>query len=157
MAQKKNTAQLVRELVEPIIVELGYCIWDIDYSKIGTERHLEITIDSENGIDITDCEKVHRAIEPIIDDADPIEENYYLDVSSPGLERVIRTPEHYEKCLNETVELKFFAAIDGKKSLIGELIAFDSENDDVIIKDKRGEEHKITRKLISKANIYFEL
>ena len=157
MAQKKNTAERVRELIEPTVNELGYKVWDVDYSKIGTERHLEITIDSEKGIDINDCERVHRVIEVIIDEADPIEEMYYLDVSSPGLERVIRTKEHFERCIGETVELKLFAAINGKKSVIGELTAYDSETDSVKITEKNGTEIIIERKQISKANVYFEI
>lgn len=157
MAQKKNTAERVRELIEDTVVSLGYSIWDVDYSKIGTERHLEITIDSENGIDINDCERVHRAIEVIIDEADPIEEMYYLDVSSPGLERVIRTAYHYEKCVGQTVELKLFSALDGRKSIVGELISFDAEEDIAVIRDKNGNEYTVARKLISKANLYFEL
>ena len=157
MAQKKNTAEKVRELIEGAVNELGYSIWDVEYSKIGTERHLEITIDSEKGIDINNCERVHRVIEVIIDEADPIEEMYYLDVSSPGLERVIRTREHFEKCVGETVELKLFAAVDGKKSIIGELTAYDSESDSVRITEKNGSEISLERKQISKANVYFEI
>ncbi len=157
MAQKKNTAQLVKELIEPTVAELGYRIWDVDYSKIGTERHLEITIDSDNGINIEDCEKVHRAIEPLIDEADPIEEFYYLDVSSPGLERVLRTKEHFAACVGEIAEIKLFAALDGKKSMVGEIVSFDAEADSVVIREASGSEYTIGRKLISKANIYFEL
>ncbi len=156
MAQKKNTAEKVRELVEPAINELGYTVWDVDYSKIGTERHLEITIDSEKGIDISDCEKVHRIIEVIIDEADPIEEMYYLDVSSPGLERVIRTKEHFEKCVGETVELKLFAAVNGKKSIIAHLTAYEPESDTVTVTEKNGNVVTLERKQISKANVYFE-
>ena len=157
MAQKKNTAEKVRELIEATVAELGYEIWDVEYSKIGTERHLEITIDSENGIDLTDCEKVHRAIEVIIDEADPIEEMYYLDVSSPGLERSIRLPEHFEKCVGETVEFKLFSQFEGKKSVIGELMAYDRETDKATVREKNGNEYVIERKLISKANTYFEM
>ena len=157
MAQKKNTAEKVRELIEDTVVSLGYSIWDVDYSKMGTERHLEITIDSENGIDIEDCEKVHRAIEVIIDEADPIEEMYYLDVSSPGLERVIRTEYHYAKCVGETVELKLFSAIDGRKNVIGELLGYDADEDKVRVLDRSGSELTLERKMISKANVYFEL
>ncbi len=157
MAQKKNTAQLVRELVEPTVNELGYRIWDVEYGKIGTERHLEITIDSDDGIDIEDCEKVHRAIDPIIDEADPIEEFYHLDVSSPGIERAIRTEEHYEACIGETVSLKLFASLDGKKNIIGTLVSFDRESDSATVKERSGAEYTIGRKLISKANIYFEM
>ncbi len=157
MAQKKNTAEKVRELIEETVNGLGYKIWDVDYSKIGTEKHLEITIDSENGIDINDCEKVHRAIEVIIDEADPIDEAYYLDVSSPGLERVIRTREHFEKCVGETVEIKLFSQLDGKKSIIGHLDSYDAENDSIKITEKNGKEYSVERKLISKANVYFEI
>ena len=157
MAQKKNTAERVRDLIEGTVNALGSFIWDVDYSKIGTERHLEITIDHENGINIEDCEKVHRAIEVIIDEADPIEEMYYLDVSSPGLERVIRTPYHYEKCVGQTVELKLFSAVDGRKNIVGALEGYDPESDEITLKDKSGAEVKLERKLVSKANVYFEL
>lgn len=157
MAQKKNTAQIVREIVEPIITGLGYRIWDIEYSKIGVERHLEITIDSDNGIEITDCEKVHRAIEGAIDEADPIEDFYYLDVSSPGLERSIRTPEHYKACIGETVEIKLFSALEGKKSIVGELVGYDENVDELRIREKNGSEYTVSRKAVSKANIYFEI
>lgn len=157
MAQKKNTAETVRELIEPTVNELGYEIYDVEYSKIGTELHLEITIDSENGINIDDCEKVHRAIEPIIDEADPIDSFYYLDVSSPGLERVIRTEEHFVKCKGEMIEAKLFAAIDGKKSIIGTLEDYYVENDTVIITEKNGEKITVGRKQIAKANVYFEM
>ena len=157
MAQKKNTAEKVRQLVFGTINEMGYSIWDVEFLKIGTEKHLEITIDSENGIDISDCEKVHRAIEVIIDEADPIDEMYYLDVSSPGLERNIRTEEHYQKCIGQIIEIKLFSAIDGRKSIVGELISFDADTDSIVIKDKGGKEYTVERKLISKANVYFEM
>lgn len=157
MAQKKNTADTVRELIEPTVIALGYEIYDVEYSKIGTELHLEITIDGENGINIDDCEKVHRAIEPIIDEADPIDSFYYLDVSSPGLERVIRTAEHFVKCKGETVEAKFFAAVNGKKSIIGTLTEYDAVSDTVTFTEKNGETFAVSRKQIAKANVYFEM
>ena len=138
MAQKKNTAEKVRELVEGAIEQLGYSVWDVEYSKIGTERHLEITIDNENGIDINDCEKVHRVVEVIIDEADPIDEMYYLDISSPGLERNIRTAEHFVKCVGQTIEMKLFSALDGKKSIIGELVGYDTVSDKITVKEKSG-------------------
>ena len=70
---KKNIRETVREAILPTVTELGYDIWDVTYSKVGADYHLEITIDSENGINIEDCEKVHRAIDPILDEIDPIE------------------------------------------------------------------------------------
>lgn len=87
---KKSIKETVREGIEPTVSELGYRIWDITYNKIGADYHLEITIDSDEGIEISDCEKVHRAIDPILDEIDPIEGFYYLEVSSPGVERELQ-------------------------------------------------------------------
>ena len=150
---KKTVREVVREAIEPTVTELGYSIWDITYSKIGADYHLEITIDSENGINIDDCEKVHRAIDPIIDECDPIEDFYYLDVSSPGIERELRTEEHINLCVGERVEAKLFAAKDGKKSFVGELIGL--EDGKVII--DCGERVSIPRGDISKlTTLFFE-
>jgi len=116
---KKSIKDTVREAIEPTVLELGYSIWDITYSKIGADYHLEITIDNEEGINIDDCEKVHRAIDPILDECDPIETFYYLEVSSPGVERELRTQDHIERSVGMKVEAKLFAAKDGAKSVVG--------------------------------------
>jgi ribosome maturation factor RimP len=150
---KKTVRETVREAIEPTVTELGYSIWDITYSKIGADYHLEITIDSDAGINIEDCERVHRAIDPIIDECDPIEDFYYLDVSSPGIERELRTEEHINLSVGERVEAKLFAARDGKKSVIGELVGLEGGN--VII--DAGERVSIARADISKlTTLYFE-
>ena len=116
---KKGIKETVRELVTPIIEELGYEIWDVTYQKIGADYHLEITIDSEAGINIEDCEKVHRAIDPILDEHDPIEGFYYLDVSSPGIERELRTEAHIMSQIGVKAEAKLYAAKDGRRSIVG--------------------------------------
>ena len=121
---KKGIKETVREAIEPTVSELGYRIWDVTYSKIGADYHLEITIDSDSGINIEDCERVHRAIDPILDEIDPIEGFYYLDVSSPGIERELRTSEHIALSIGAKVEAKLFAPKDGKKSIVGELAAY---------------------------------
>jgi len=121
---KKSIKDTVREAIEPTVTSLGYEIWDVTYSKIGADYHLEITIDSENGIDINDCEKVHRAIDPILDECDPIEGFYYLEVSSPGIERELRTDAHILACIGMAVEAKLYTAKDGKKSFVGILESY---------------------------------
>ena len=121
---KKNIRETVKEAILPTVTELGYEIWEVTYSKVGADYHLEITIDSERGINIEDCEKVHRAIDPILDELDPIETFYYLDVSSPGVERELRTAEHISRSIGERVEAKLFAQKDGRKSIRGTLSAF---------------------------------
>ena len=121
---KKSIREIVREAIEPTVVELGYRIWDVTYSKVGADYHLEVTIDSDDGIGIEDCERVHRAIDPILDEVDPIEGFYYLDISSPGLERELRTEEHLRLSVGAVVEAKLFAAKDGAKSVVGKLSSF---------------------------------
>ena len=122
---KKSVKETVREAIAPTVAELGYRIWDVTFSKIGADYHLEITIDNDRGINIDDCEKVHRAIDPVLDEVDPIEGFYYLDVSSPGLERELRTEEHYRLSIGSAVEAKLFAAKDGTKSVVGKLTAYE--------------------------------
>ena len=151
---KKSIKETVREAIEPTVTELGYSIWDITYSKIGADYHLEITIDNDEGINIEDCEKVHRAIDPILDECDPIETFYYLEVSSPGVERELRTDEHIEKCIGMKVEAKLFVARDGAKSIVGILAAF---SDGRVTIDREGESIEIPKSEISKlTTVYFE-
>ena len=123
---KKGIKETVREAIEPTVNNLGYRIWDVTYQKVGADYHLEITIDSDNGINIDDCEKVHRAIDPILDEADPVEGFYYLEVSSPGIERELRTDEHILLSLGEKVEVKLFAAREGKRSFTAKLISYEN-------------------------------
>lgn len=151
----KNTAETVRELLEPQVNGLGYQIWDVEYVKEGAEYHLRVTIDSPEGINIDDCEKVHRFIDPILDEADPIEASYILEVSSPGIERELRLPRHFEACIGETVTLKLFAPVDGQKKLVGKLLAYDPDNGSITV--ECGEKTiALPRASVSKANIYYE-
>lgn len=152
---QKNTAAYVEELIAPAVNALGYDIWDVEYVKEGASWYLRITIDSENGIDMDDCEKVHQTIDPIIDEADPIDDFYYLEVSSPGIERNIRTREHYECCVGEVVQLKLFTAINKRKELVGELVAISEDGNEITVLSD-GEEIKLQRSMVSKANIYFD-
>ena len=120
----KGVVGIVTKIAEPLVESLGYFLWDVEYVKEGADMYLRITIDSEEGITIEDCEKVHRAIDPLLDEADPIEEAYHLEISSPGIERELRTDEHISLSVGCRVEAKLFAPKDGAKSIIGELVGF---------------------------------
>ena len=123
--KKQNIAAVVRGLIEPTVCALGYRIWDVEYSKSGADWHLCVTIDSDAGITIDDCEGVHRAIDPLLDEADPIPNFYYLEVSSPGIERELRTEEHIRRSLGEFCEARLFTATpDGRKVLSGTLVGY---------------------------------
>ena len=121
----KNIASTVRELVTPIAEEMGYFIWDVEFVKEGADKYLRITLDNEEGININDCESFHRAIDPVLDEADPISESYILEVSSPGVERELRTDEHIEASIGEKVEIKLFAPKNGIRSIVGILSSFE--------------------------------
>lgn len=145
----KNIVTTVREALEGTINELGYRLWDLEYVKEASEWYLRFTIDNDEGITIDDCEKVHRAIDPMLDDLDPIEDSYHLEVSSPGIERTIRTDEHLQFCLGEQVEAKLFSPFDGSKVYNGSLDSFTA--DVVVIGGK-----EIPRDKISKMNTVYD-
>ncbi|MBE6640562.1 MAG: ribosome maturation factor RimP [Ruminococcaceae bacterium] len=151
--RKGSIADRVAALVSPVAEELGLYIWDVEFAKRGPDYYLTVTIDSDEGIDIEDCEKMHRAIDPVLDEADPIEKAYMLEVSSPGIERDLKKDEHFEWALEETVELKLFAAVNGTKTVKGRLAAFDSAS--VTVAQASGDT-VIERKNISKAKTVFD-
>lgn len=151
--QKKNIAGVVRDLLQPVADEFGYMLWDVEYVKEGAEMVLRITIDKEEGIDIDDCEKMHRAIDPLLDEADPIEVSYRLEVSSPGVERTISRPEHFECCMGEKVEAKLYAPINGAKKITGILAAADEKT---FTLDIEGEEVTLEKSACAKLATVFE-
>ena len=121
---KKNIATTVKELISDTVLSLGCVVWDVEYQKIGADWNLTVTIDNNDGITIEDCEAVHRAIDPLLDEADPIEGAYRLNVSSPGIERELKNDFHIESCIGDKVEVRLFAPLDGKKSYTGILTAY---------------------------------
>lgn len=152
---KKNIASRVTELIGGTVADLGYTLWDVEFVKEGAEWFLRVTLDSEEGISIDDCEKVHRAIDPILDEADPIETSYRLEVCSPGLERDLKTPAHYEFCKGWDVTLKLFTSLDGRKTVNGVLEGYDAEKDEFTV-NENGEEVTIPKKAVSKIKTVFD-
>ena len=128
----------VTKIAEPLAEELGYFLWDLEYVKEGADMYLRITIDSEEGINIEDCEKMHRAIDPLLDEADPIEDAYHLEISSPGIERDLKNDMHIEACEGWNVEVRLYAPVDGAKSYLGELKGLD-EDGKIVIETAQGE------------------
>lgn len=130
--QTKELVRRVEEMALPLCQEVGVVLWDVSFEKEGGQYMLTVTIDREGGVDIDHCEKLSRALDPMLDakefDSLP---PYTLCVSSAGLERRLKKPEHFAKYLGETVEVKFYKPIDGAKVVEGVLIAYD--NGDVTI------------------------
>ena len=154
MAGNKNIAATVREGITPTADALGYTLWDVEFLKEGARRILRVTIDNEEGITIEDCEKMHRAIDPILDEIDPIEDAYDLEVSSPGIERDLRTSAHIDACIGERVEARFFAPFEGIKQIEGVLVG--REGEEIVCIEVNGEEKKFPRNAISKLQTLFD-
>ena len=150
---KKNIAGTVWDLIEPIADELGYKIWNVEYVREGADMYLRVTIDSEEGIDIDDCERMTRAIDPILDEADPIEDSYFLEVSSPGVERVLVTDEHFALMAGEEVEVKLYRAINGAKSIRGVLVG---RGDGVVTVNTEDGEVKLEAKACARVTTVYD-
>lgn len=150
----KNIAETVRELVAPVAEELGLLLWDVEFVKEGARRILRVTIDHEDGITIDDCERMHRAIDPLLDEADPIDTAYDLEVSSPGIERDLRTDAHILASVDEVVELRFFAPVGGQKSLRGILAGLDDTG--AVLVEVAGEVRAFEKSAIAKISTVFE-
>lgn len=126
--------------VRPLIEEMGYELLDVEYKKEFDGMSLIFTIDSENGVTIDDCEKVNKAIDPVIDELNPTnDESYTLVVSSPGLDRQLKTDRDLKRTIGKEVTLTLFSKIDGKKSFEGELLGFDEKT--VTIRTGDGEKN----------------
>ena len=137
----------VEKLVEPIIEKIGYELYDVEYAKEGKNYFLRIFIDNEKGIDLNDCEKVNDAITDILDEENYIKEQYFLEVSSPGVERVLRKDKHLEQNIGEQINIKLFKKDEnGKKEYLGKLKEFD---DFKIVIEQDENEIQIERKNIS--------
>ena len=152
MKSNKSIVIKVTPIAQRIADELGYMVWDVDYVKEGTEWFLRIDIDKDGGVNIEDCEKYSRAIDPVLDEENPIEDAYTLQISSPGVEREIKNDFHLQHCIGQTVQVRLYAPLNGFKEYVGELVSY---NDEAVVLDV-DETVEIPRKAIGKMNIYFE-
>ena len=119
-----HTAKLVAEIVRPYVEQLGLKLWDVRFVKEGASWYLRIFIDKEGGVTIDDCTDVSHAVDPVLDEEDPISVSYYLEVCSPGLNRELKDPEHFLLFIGSEVLLTLYKAEDGSKSVRGILKAF---------------------------------
>ena len=137
----------VESLVKPKIEELGYILYDVEYIKEAKDYYLRIFIDRPEGINIQDCEKVNDIVNPLLDKADYIKDQYFLEVSSPGIERILRKDEHLKQNIGTEILVKLFQKDEmGKKEQQGILKSYD-QNKKII--EQPSEEISIERKNIS--------
>lgn len=127
----KKITELTAELAAPAIEEAGCTLWDVEYVKEGGTWYLRVLLDKEGGVDILDCEKVSRALSDLLDEADPIEGSYTLEVSSAGAERPLKRPGDFERFMGSPVTVKLYKARNGRKEFAGTLAGYD--NGDVTV------------------------
>ncbi len=116
-----KVTQLVEEFAKPIVESTGCSLWDVEYVREGSERFLRVYIDKDGGVDVADCEKIHRLIDPILDEKDPIAESYFFEVCSTGLERALKRPEDFAKFMGSPVLVKLYRPRNGLKEIPGVL------------------------------------
>lgn len=128
-----KVSELTAELAAPIVAAQGCTLWDVEYVKEAGTWFLRVYIDKEGGVSINDCEAVSRPLSDKLDEADPIEGSYILEVSSAGADRVLKKPEHFAAFLGSEVDVRLYRARDGKKEFVGVLAGY--ENGDVRLQD----------------------
>ena len=115
-----KVTQQVAQFAEPVVTAHGCSLWDVEYVREGADYFLRVYIDKEGGVDIADCEAISRALDPILDEADPIDQSYYLEVGSPGLGRKLTRPEHYEALKGQKIRVKLIRPnADGVREFAG--------------------------------------
>lgn len=144
---KNKSIEEIQATLQPIADEMGIEIVEVEF-KQGRSPALTVYIDVEGGVDLNTCEKFHRAIDPVLDELDPTEgAPYTLNVSSPGLDRPLKTERDFKKCLGEKVEVKLFAPLKGRKFFEAKLVGFDETNVEL---EEKGETFKLEKTKIAK-------
>jgi len=116
-----KVTELVKSLAKPIVEACGCSLWDVEYVREGSERYLRLYIDKDGGVDIDDCERIHRAVDPILDEKDPIAESYHFEVCSAGLERALKRPADFARFMGSAILVKLYRPRNGLKEIPGVL------------------------------------
>ena len=128
-----KTTELVESLLKDTVETLGFTLCDVEFQKEYGNWTLTLFIDRDGGVTIDDCEQVSRAVDPILDEADPIAQPYYLSVSSLGLDRPLKRDADYARNLGKELTVRLYAPRDGKKEFLGVLDSFDAELFDALV------------------------
>ena len=134
-SKKPNTVAVATQLAEPVIEEMGLMLWDVRYEKEGSSWYLRYFIEKEGGVTIDDCEAFSRRMSDILDEADPISQSYYLEVSSPGIERALVKDWHFAQYIGAPVSVRLIRPVEGVRDFVGELTAYEDGKITVLLED----------------------
>lgn len=126
-----KVTEKVEALARPVVEDEGCELWSVEYVREAGSWYLRVFIDKDGGVGIDDCERISRRLDPILDEVDPIPDSYVFEVGSAGAERELKRPSDFEKFMGSEVEVKLYQPLEGKKSLVGKLEAY--ENGDITI------------------------
>ncbi len=143
--------ELVTDLARPVVENNGCSLWDVEYLKEAGSWYLRLYIDKEGGVSIDDCEAVSRAVDPLLDEADPIQDAYTFEVSSAGADRPLKKPEHCAAYLGAQVDVKFYQAVNGQKSCTGTLMGYDGGD---VVLDLDGEQVTLPKKDVAVVRLH---
>lgn len=152
---KQTVKNIVEESLKDFMDDQGYELYNVEFVKEGKDRFLRVYIDriphDDKGVSMDDCERVSRFLSEKLDEADPIEEDYYLEVSSPGMDRELIKEEHFERYTGYQVEVRLYQAVDGSKVLVGELLGMNEE--EISIKGESGEVINLPKNQVAKTKL----
>ena len=120
-----KVTEIVAKIAQPVVEAHGCELWDVEYVREGSDYFLRLYIDKDGGVDITDCEAISRAVDPILDEKDPIPESYHFEVCSAGLERALKRPADFERFMNSPIMIKLYRPRNGLKEIPGILRGYD--------------------------------
>ena len=112
-----KVTDIVTQIAQPVVEAHGCQLWDVEYVREGDQRFLRLYLDKEGGVDITDCEAISRAVDPLLDEADPIAESYHFEVCSAGLERALKRPSDFERFMGSAITVKLYRPRNGLKEI----------------------------------------
>lgn len=148
-----SIAQLVHDMALPVAEKLGVEIWDVEYVREAGQWFLRVYIDKQGGVSINDCEAFSRAMDPLLDAADPISESYVFEVSSAGAERELKRPSDFEKFIGESVEVKLYKSVGGRKSYVGKLASYD---DGAVTISSGGRETRFDKEAVAQVRLHID-
>ena len=112
-----KVTELIEKLAQPVVEAHGCSLWDVEFVREGTEYFLRLYLDKDGSVDITDCEAISRAMDPILDEKDPIQQSYHFEVCSAGLERALKRPSDFERFMGSPITVKLYRPVNGLKEL----------------------------------------
>ena len=120
-----KVTEQVAQFAEPVVQAHGCTLWDVEYVREGGEWFLRLYIDKDGGVDISDCEAISRAVDPILDEKDPVPDSYNFEVCSAGLERQLKRPSDFAQFMGSSVSVKLFRPVNGAKEFVGTLTGYE--------------------------------